>query len=109
MTNDKATARPWELKDDGILKDVHIYHTKRYLVARNEENRSGFDYIADFRDGNMSDRDYVIKAVNNHEALIEAVKSMYLYISTYGGDVTDNFMAGGNGQYYKDLVNQASK
>lgn len=39
--------------------------------------------------------------------LLEAVKSMFLYINTYGGEVTTNFTAGGNGEAYKALIAKA--
>jgi hypothetical protein len=102
MTNSeaKATPRPWSLRDDAFLKDLHVYHTKRFLGVVDEEIPEGFQYIATFRDGNMADRDFIVKAVNNHEALIEACRSAKLAMETSG-------LASGYGAKVYDRICQA--
>lgn len=49
------------------------------------------------------------RLISKAPELLSAVKSMLLYIETYGGDVTANF-AGTNGEnirFYKELISKA--
>lgn len=53
--------------------------------------------------------DLIDKLKADNARLLEAVKNMFLYISTYGGDVTENFVCGGNGEYYRKLIAQSER
>lgn len=78
----KATPRPWHLMDDEQHKGKHPYHDGRFLVADNEENPSGVDIIAKFMDGNTADREFIVKAVNNHDDALEAIRKGIAYLES---------------------------
>lgn len=69
------TPTPYRLTDDQELKGKHPLHNKRFLVADDSENEGEELVIAKFTDGIMADRDFVLKAVNSHDALVEALKA----------------------------------
>jgi hypothetical protein len=71
------------------------------IYADKSGNPNGKDWIhiAAVLSGNPNaeaDLDFIVRAVNAHEALLRELKSALFYIHTYGGDVTKNFECGGN-------------
>ena len=110
MNKTTATARPWSLMDDEENAAKHVLHTKRYLVAGNENYPDGVEIIAKFKDGNMADRDFIVKAVNSHEALLEACREAFNFAKTYQANSGDDSL---ETQEHIDklfnVINQASK
>ena len=51
--------------------------------------------------------EFIVRAVNSHEALLRELKSAIFYIETYGGEVTSNFAADGNLTQIKEIIRQA--
>lgn len=78
---DKATARPWRLEAWSHYKGQHVLHDSRFLMADDPEHEGESVIIAKFRDGRLEDRTFVLKAVNSHDALVEALDAMVNYYS----------------------------
>lgn len=56
---------------------------------------------------NEADLEFIVRAVNSHEALLRELKSALHYIHAYGGDVTTNFECGGNIEQISEVISRA--
>lgn len=86
------TPGPWEVKfESDPRKDGHgLYH------------------IWNVDDRNYEDQKANARLIAAAPELLREVKSMLLFIETYGNDVTSSFFAGGNGDAIKALIAKAT-
>ena len=73
MTKSKHTATPWYIKQDIIITD----NAPICLMAKQVD-----------KDAHKNNAAFIVKAVNNHEALIDATQDAILLLNCLGHETT---------------------